>query len=1013
VDVLEILTARPGQTQEERLPAELSPHFADIEERSADALYEFVKGFAAQVRFYEARTGTIASDSDWSDFFREKLPKARDGRTPPHLALLAAFLKLYRIPRCAMNSFTARHLDFFYRRVLGFAKLPPQPDRAHLLVELKKGAAPVEINPLHAFSAGKGADGAELVFAPTSRTVINIAKVERLHSIFVDPGGDDSVRFVPEADSADGFGGELPKEEPKWPPFGVPRSEEIPRAPIGFAVASPVLRMMEGTRTVILTLHLESVPGTLTGEMLGARLECFVTGAKRWLGPYPIEAKLVAGVLTAKFTVEAGEEAIADYDPAKHEHAFATRAPVLQVLLKDDVAHGYEALRPIVVTQARIEVEASGLKSLQLEGDTGPLDPRRAFQPFGAHPVPGSRFMVGCPEALSKRLSELTLELQWLGLPDSFTTLYQDYQNKRNEADFTVRVALRDASGRDIPAEVSFPLFQPREKDTVSLGITPGSAATAPAQPQAPHAKRIHAFAAGGSAWLQHAARREWLRRPVFAFGVAAAPAVRQGFITLSLVNDFCHTEYRAKLLRNAAPAREPYTPTLRDISLSYRTVAETAQIGSGREQDFAEADLVFFHVGAFGQRREHGWLRGRFPFVDDKRVPLFPTYENEGELLIGLSGVAGGDSVSLLFKAAEGSADPEVDDPPAVNWAVLCDNYWKPLAGGDGVRDGTGGLLASGLVGVTIPTEATTLNSMLPAGLLWLKAAVRRDVGAVCSLLQVAANAIEVTRRSGGATAARLWTPLAAGKIARLKTPLAAVKAVHQPYASFGGTVLESDEALNTRAAERLRHRNRWITAWDYERAVLAAFPEVRKIKCIPHTAGHGAWLSPGQVLLVVVPDLRNRHAIDPLQPRADADTLDRIERHVRNHAPMDIGIQAKNPRYERIHLDFKVCFRPDFEFNFYSRELRRKLIEHLSPWAHDPNRGLSFGGVIYKSALLDFVEEDEAVDYVTDFRMYHLRGGPDDGMDVNEARATTPDAILVSDASHDIAPVAGAEPA
>jgi len=39
----------------------------------------------------------------------------------------------------------------------------------------------------------------------------------------------------------------------------------------------------------------------------------------------------------------------------------------------------------------------------------------------------------------------------------------------------------------------------------------------------------------------------------------------------------------------------------------------------------------------------------------------------------------------------------------------------------------------------------------------------------------------------------------------------------------------------------------------------------------------------------------------------------------------------------------------------------------------------------------------------------MYHLRGGADDFVDVNEARVTTPDAILVSDASHDIAPVAG----
>ena len=55
----------------------------------------------------------------------------------------------------------------------------------------------------------------------------------------------------------------------------------------------------------------------------------------------------------------------------------------------------------------------------------------------------------------------------------------------------------------------------------------------------------------------------------------------------------------------------------------------------------------------------------------------------------------------------------------------------------------------------------------------------------------------------------------------------------------------------------------------------------------------------------------------------------------------------------------------------------------------------------------LLDFVEELPYVDYVTDFRMYHLRGGPDDSADVAQARATTPDAILVSDKRHEISPV------
>ena len=121
------------------------------------------------------------------------------------------------------------------------------------------------------------------------------------------------------------------------------------------------------------------------------------------------------------------------------------------------------------------------------------------------------------------------------------------------------------------------------------------------------------------------------------------------------------------------------------------------------------------------------------------------------------------------------------------------------------------------------------------------------------------------------------LAAALPKGKITRVKTPIAAAKKVTQPYASFGGRPAESAAAINTRAAERLRHKNRCVTAWDYERAVLAAFPQVHKAKCIPH-AKDGAWLAPGHVLIVVVPDLRNANAKDPLRPKADADTLSRI---------------------------------------------------------------------------------------------------------------------------------------
>lgn len=321
-------------------------------------------------------------------------------------------------------------------------------------------------------------------------------------------------------------------------------------------------------------------------------------------------------------------------------------------------------------------------------------------------------------------------------------------------------------------------------------------------------------------------------------------------------------------------------------------------------------------------------------------------------------------------------------------------------------MRDTTRQLLTSGVVGLVIPREATRENTFLPPGPIWLRAAVARDVVAVSQLIAVAANAVEVQLQDRGNDPAHLTAPLPAGRIAKLKTPVAAVKSVQQPYASFGGSPAETDAALHARAAERLRHRSRCLTAWDYERIVLASFPGVHKVKCIPH-AKDGAWLAPGHVLVVVVPDLRNKNAVDLLQPRVDADTINQITEHLQRRAGMMVRLQVKNPRYQSIRLDFKVRFLPGYEFNSYRRQVEEELIRFLSPWAFDATRPISFGGKIYKSVLLDFVEELEPVDFVTDFRMYSSTSEAGPLRDIGEVQAETPDAILVSAPAHTIVEV------
>ena len=117
-----------------------------------------------------------------------------------------------------------------------------------------------------------------------------------------------------------------------------------------------------------------------------------------------------------------------------------------------------------------------------------------------------------------------------------------------------------------------------------------------------------------------------------------------------------------------------------------------------------------------------------------------------------------------------------------------------------------------------------------------------------------------------------------------------------------------------------------------------------------------------------------------------------------------MQVNVKVKNPNYQKVMVEFKVRFRSGFEFNYYSQKLNDQLKQFLSPWAFTPTRDISFGGKIYKSVLLDFVEDIEYVDYVEDFYMYGISELTGRSNDLNEIQPETPDTILVSNTYHTI---------
>ncbi len=1024
---LQALIAELGTAQPERDDARLAPGAAPLDDRDTDGLLRSLRALAPLIKHYAATPDTPSGH--WLPYLPTGTVAALEAQADgvaPHHALLLAFLRQLARPQALLNQFTGDHLQYQMRQVLGFGPQPPQPDRAHLVLALKKGGTPVEINPSLAFTAGKDARKIDQRFVPVRASVVGAAQVAQLACIRKEG---QRLLFAPVANSADGLGAPLHPTAPRWPPFGHAR---LPAAPIGFAVASGLLRLAEGDRSITLRLRVAGWPAGLSANDFAAAFSAHLTGPTGWLDPLPVAASLSGEVLSLTIEVSAQLPAVADHQFAVHQHAFPAALPVLQCLLRADAALGYAPLAGITLSRAQVVVQARGLRNLQLESDEASFSPKKAFLPFGSQPTVGSRFHVGCAEALGKPLLSLSLQMAWQGAPADLLAHYAHYSRRSQMNNGIGATATwRDVNGAaHTSATITLLPRVAAQLTTVTLQANGQASASSPSQQNLalrdsgsavarvlagqreralPTSRRLATSTGSTGSTKAHA-----------RFGEAAPPTTpaRQGFVTLSLVESLLHGDFRREALLAALPPadptgfvptilNEPYTPKVLEITLDYCAQSDDSRLADPAPAALTDTDVQFFQVDALGLAREQAWLNSQRPWAPAGPITLLPAHPAAAELLIGLSGVQAGDSVSLLLQLAEGSADP-LATPQTLQWSVLADNAWRNLAPGELSLDTTGHLRRSGLLACVLPPETTTAHTRAPAGLVWLRAAIAADPGAACDVIAVHPNALEVQFVDQGNDPQRLGTPLPAGSISKLSQPLAAIKSVAQPYASFGGALQEDDSTLARRASERLRHRNRAITAWDIERLVLQAFPSVYRAKCIPH-ASPGSWLAAGQLMVVVVPDLRETNAVDLLQPRVDLGTLARIHDFLQARVGPQTRVHVRNPGYRAVQVDFKLQLRAGngLGFNHVKPQIDQALRQALSPWAFAGlarrPAALGFGGRVLRSALLDLVEAQPAVDFVTDFRLT-LEGGT---LDLPEIVPDAPDVILVSAASHRIAQV------
>ncbi|MCK8521019.1 baseplate J/gp47 family protein [Aquimarina sp. D1M17] len=673
----------------------------------------------------------------------------------------------------------------------------------------------------------------------------------------------------------------------------------------------------------------------------------------------------------------------------------------------------YRHLVNLALQKVHIRVDVQQMQHNIIENDQGVIDTNKPFEPFGFQPEIGTSFYIANEEISQKQLQDLQLHLEWSKLPKSLVDHYKNYwliQADRTEEelaalneeelaelidqklgfdaaiieddhDFKADIFLQDRNAELLLSEKiedetgnkitkGFPLFD--QENIISINNIPSRIKET--NPDYKYKERFGIQTDEDEALL-------WDRY----FRVELTPINFQHaiFNSLSLQQAISEKAEIKKLKINP-----PYQPKIKSLGVSY-TACENITTDIGNSDN---ANKIF-HLHPFGYES----------IQPGNQTTLIPVYKDEGSLYLGIEQLDTPQILSILFQMAEGSADPEVEKP-VLKWSYLHNNEWVELAPSDLLQDRTNGLVNTGIVKIRIPEDAIQGGTIMPSNLHWIKICAFRNIEGVSDTIDICTQVISATLANKTVAPAHFENPLPIDTITEELNQIPGVVKITQPFTSSKGKSKEKGEALYKRISERLRHKNRALTMWDYEHMILNQFPQIYKVKCLP---------SPdciGGVSVIVVPDIKGKLPFNPFAPKVGADTLFEINSYIEQLAPTYAEVLVSNPRYLQVSTECIVKFYPGYDEVFYKNKLIEEIKRFMSPWAYGEDSDIQIGGSLHASVIINFIAERPYIDYVANLKLFQSEDGKTftDVRSLNNGKSivtpSKPDMIMVAAQLHEV---------
>ena len=944
----------------------------------------------------------------------------------PNNALYIAFALLFKKVQADINTLSGRHLDFYYRDILQQTLNQGTSTQTIVSFDLLPNIPYALIEKGTRLSAGKlFGSKTDILFETKTPLVANQIKLVELQTLafnsnpYIKVGTKlPLISSVAKKDLI--INGVDSGDRSDWYLFGSnykylknARVNAGDAASLGFIIGSSALILSEGYRQIDIVFTLEQTSAQKTlwkllkevkenrkvamdvafASVFNDAFHIAYSSEKGWI-PFENYAVLydeALNTLTLQVLLDSSAPALVYSEKA----AGALQWPSIKVSLNDYApVFVYSFLKGVIIDTIRIEVSVERMKDVSLYNQIGKMPLGKVFELFGPLPEVGAYVMIGKSELFQKQINAMTVGFDWDSLPadyGGFTTYYEGYPGDITNDSFKVQFSVL-SNGYWLPlkpdSSLKASLFQTHKALT----------------PEGYESEQLNDTSILNlDSFSKLVNERDFrLKEPLLytvnsqsGFFKLTLTAPDDGFGSNLYQKEFTEiATFNAKNKTQIPYPNKPFVPKVSGISLNYKA-SDTLIFNEELSKNTISGENTgtFSHITPFGPE----------PVIADQIVhenTLLPDFEAEGYLFLGLSGVTASTTISVYFELSSATIFNDLRKDKLI-WEYYRLNEWVHFEDGDIIFDDTNGFIKSGVIELTLPYTRNMFDEQ-DDDTYWIRISAFKNASYYPVIKGIYMNAVSTVCISNDPMITGQDIP--AGSINKVEGKHPDIKSVTQPAISYGGRKAETEPQFYNRVSERLRHKDRAVSIWDYERLILENFDSVRVVKCTNLNKNFKS--VPGEVKVIVLSNQWSHTT--PFFYNSDA--LERMQDFLMNLTGPFVNIQVVNPVVEYLLVKCIVTLEPKDQGGFYINLLNTDISNFLSPISKLENGVGGIGGTVVPTMLVSYMENLSYIKNVKKLVIEHIvRKGPNTyslGVyrDSEEIKTTTPWSILAPVNQHQI---------